>query len=321
MKKFIITFIFALIGVLVAELSQAQISADIKGGINYQTFQYVFPLTSTSAVVIASAQKQIELQNKKTAPYLYSWTIGMHKTSGNPRVMVTLKGKINWTDAYTGIDSCVFGGTQSDTTIVFSDLSSSTVYQYFCIRVKASSTTQSSYVSSASFTATTKTVAGATGATGKTGATGLTGAAGSNGAAGATGAASTVAGATGATGVTGAGVAGATGLTGAVGATGIADELPYAAKNANYTLTASECYVAVTNGAGNDTITLAAAATYNTGKLFSIAKVDAGAGQTVIMADGAELINAQKYFYLSNRWDFAEIINTGTGWYVRLKQN
>jgi len=170
------------------------------------------------------------------------------------------------------------------------------------------------------------TVPGPTGEVGPTGAAsivagpnGNTGPTGAQGVTGQTGSASTVPGPTGET-----GSIGATGPTGAVstvpgptGAQGSADILDYKHKTANYTATASDAAIGFTTGATNDTLTLDAAATYTTGKIFFANKDDTGAGAVVLKADGSELINGKKYLILEYQWNSVEIFNTGTGWTIR----
>ncbi len=177
---------------------------------------------------------------------------------------------------------------------------------------------------------------GDTGATGPTGAAstvpGPTGPTGPQGEVGPTGAASSVAGPTGADGPTGsagaAGAVGATGATGAIGATGaqgttgVASILLYGAVGATgYDVLQTDAALAMTTGATNTTVRLAAAATYTTGTVFFIQKVDNGIGAVIVTPDGSEKINGYSTVTLSSQWHCIEVINTGSGWLIRYKVN
>lgn len=90
--------------------------------------------------------------------------------------------------------------------------------------------------------------------------------------------------------------------------------VPFAAKSANYTLTATDCAVSVDCSGGNRTVTLPAVASVPAGQLYFVKKID-GSGNTLTL-DGhaSETIDggADKSTTTQNAgWT---VISTGSGW-------
>lgn len=91
---------------------------------------------------------------------------------------------------------------------------------------------------------------------------------------------------------------------------------PYVAKSANYTAVHDDHFIAVTNGAANDTILLPTAVGV-TGKNYIIKKVDAGGGDTVIDGDGAETMDGSATIDLTDQWDTLKIVSNGADWLIK----
>jgi UDP-3-O-acyl-N-acetylglucosamine deacetylase len=73
--------------------------------------------------------------------------------------------------------------------------------------------------------------------------------------------------------------------------------------------------VEATGGGGGITLTLPPAAS-NQGRRFSIKKVDAAAGVVTVDANGAELIDADLTYVLSNEDQYVVIVSNGTNWSI-----
>lgn len=73
--------------------------------------------------------------------------------------------------------------------------------------------------------------------------------------------------------------------------------------------------VEATGGGGGITLTLPAAAS-NTGRRFSIKKVDAAAGIVTIDANAAELIDADLTYVLTNEDQYVVIVSNGSDWSI-----
>lgn len=73
--------------------------------------------------------------------------------------------------------------------------------------------------------------------------------------------------------------------------------------------------VEATGGAGGITLTLPAAAS-NTGRRFAIKKVDAAAGSVTVDANGAELIDADLTYVITDEDQYVVIVSNGTNWSI-----
>lgn len=84
---------------------------------------------------------------------------------------------------------------------------------------------------------------------------------------------------------------------------------------ANTTLDTDDQVVAGTGGASGITLTLPAVSTCQY-KVFTVVKVDSGAGAVTLDGDGTETINGSATYALSSQWDKVTVWNTGTEWIV-----
>jgi len=219
-----------------------------------------FQMTSADVVTQADKTFYVQLGTSKSAPFTYVATTTLHKNSGTPRVMVTLRGKMKGATSWTGIDSCVCT-TSSDSTIVFT-IAASTTYSFLSINYAANTATQNVLISTCGFQLADYNITGAkgntgaTGVAGATGATGANGAAGSNGANGSTGAAGAI-GQTGSQGTAGnqgnIGYAGQTGAVGGTGASGANGAIGDTGANGATGQTGAASTVAGPNGATGQT--------------------------------------------------------------------
>jgi hypothetical protein len=80
-------------------------------------------------------------------------------------------------------------------------------------------------------------------------------------------------------------------------------------------LTADDRIVAATGGAGGITLILPQAATLPY-KVFTVVKVDAGAGAVTLDAYGTEHINGVETYVLAAQWDRVTVWCDGTQWIV-----
>jgi hypothetical protein len=88
------------------------------------------------------------------------------------------------------------------------------------------------------------------------------------------------------------------------------------AKDANYTILASDSIINGTGGAGGITITLPAAAS-STGRIITITKVDAGAGDVTADGNGAETINGNATHDLTSQYESISIYCDGAEWFIK----
>jgi hypothetical protein len=88
------------------------------------------------------------------------------------------------------------------------------------------------------------------------------------------------------------------------------------AKDADYTVLAADSIINGTGGAGGITITLPAAAS-STGRIITVTKVDAGAGDVTIDGNGAETINGNATHDLTSQYESITIYCDGTEWFIK----
>lgn len=86
--------------------------------------------------------------------------------------------------------------------------------------------------------------------------------------------------------------------------------------NTNYTALLTDEFIVVDAGGGSRTIALPTAVG-NSGKRYTIKKVDSSANAVVIDPSGAETIDGNATFTLFNITDLVEVVSNGTFWYIK----
>uniref|UniRef100_A0A6M3XUH7 Uncharacterized protein n=4 Tax=viral metagenome TaxID=1070528 RepID=A0A6M3XUH7_9ZZZZ len=91
--------------------------------------------------------------------------------------------------------------------------------------------------------------------------------------------------------------------------------VPFAAKTADYTLTASDKVLSVDATSSETTITLPTAAGI-AGRCYTIKKIDSSANAVVLDGNGAETIDGSANYRIVLQWQAVTVISNGTNWLV-----
>jgi len=90
---------------------------------------------------------------------------------------------------------------------------------------------------------------------------------------------------------------------------------PFAAKTADYTLTASDKVISVDATSAETTITLPTASSI-AGRCYTIKKIDSSANAVVLDGNGAETIDGAANYQINLQWQAVTVISNGTNWLV-----
>lgn len=87
-----------------------------------------------------------------------------------------------------------------------------------------------------------------------------------------------------------------------------------AAKGSNYTLTATDYFIAGSAASSNIVLTLPAAATAE--RVYEFKKTDATANTVTVDGNGAETIEGATTVVLSNQWQYLRLVSDGAQWLI-----
>lgn len=87
-------------------------------------------------------------------------------------------------------------------------------------------------------------------------------------------------------------------------------------KNADYTITSSDCTILCTGGAGGITMTLPAA--NSSSNIIIIRKIDAGAGAITVARAGSDTIDGATSISLAAQYDTCVLLSDGSGAWHRI---
>ena len=109
-----------------------------------KTFFYEFSLSASDTVNGAGGADtlwQAQALLNKAKPMKYTVQIDLEKVSGTPYADISFQGKVFSGDSYTTDSTARWTATSTDTTIQFSNTTSSAYYRYYNIKVDSKSGT------------------------------------------------------------------------------------------------------------------------------------------------------------------------------------
>lgn len=133
MKKAL--FILALLGLMLG--INAQDATVDRNGTNFKVY-----LDSGDTILNTNVLSKIIGVGGKQSVQLYSIQVTMDSISGTPAHTIVLAGSMD-NSFYVDIDTVSWGGTSSDTTFHFTDISTGVGWPYMRVKVTGSSTSKS----------------------------------------------------------------------------------------------------------------------------------------------------------------------------------